>query len=822
MKQLMYILVACSLCMTGCRQEESLEGIAFGDDLQLNMQTDGLLDQYTVTTRGTDTKTPEEQEIKTLHVFIFDKDGNYLETADKHRYQGYRSITGGKTVMNIDREGWKDNEKAEHATVIVVANVETGTFWTETADTPPTNVKGRDELLSFHYKPLSSRYITQLPESGMPMFGRVDDINLTRSNKDNSINIPMKALMSRIDISLQIDGNNTDVTGTLPQLTVTECKVLNVPKATVFAEDLEKETNLSELEKDDYKLPQTSVQTIQNKKGKLEYTFYTFENLQNLLDEWTPVTNPEDGTVINWKNSEGLLYPDGIKDEEKQQYKPELADKDNSLAFQFQGHYITYNGASYEATYTLYLGADHTDDFKVMRNKQYKNDVTIKGIVKAGNNPEHITFDTRVNISSSNPYFVSILKDRKLDSHFNVIPMDIYFFNTNPSNPNPPQQSMKVKILDSDEVTWVRMERIPAVNMQYGTVPDVADDGPSLLAVPDEAGTWNTAGNGKRKYFTTDLVTHTLKNNTEITLDTHRDRIYFYVDENIEVWHLGDDPTKRTRTATVQLTYYEGGIEKGTRQLILEQAKLLEVKYLADDTGEDGDVANGMDTKCFYIEAYEEYLNHSDPLDEYESNQVYSGLPWENYSSGSGTQIGRLWVQNGKGENKYIQCQKNTYWGYDFTQEIVKNVEAVKGGSWLNPTYSYSHLNLNSKPQTAAGYCFIKNKRDENGSVPNPKWYLPGIRELERILRHYYVEYTDFQNNYYWSSAAGEGGRLMDDFQNLNRARATKAYIGTDGKFHYYESGDGHDYTHENGIGGAALRTQPLRIRAARIDANPQ
>ena len=199
------------------------------------------------------------------------------------------------------------------------------------------------------------------------------------------------------------------------------------------------------------------------------------------------------------------------------------------------------------------MGADHTDDFKVMRNKQYKNDVTIKGIVKAGNNPEHITFDTRVNISSSNPYFVSILKDRKLDSHFNVIPMDIYFFNTNPSNPNPPQQSMKVKILDSDEVTWVRMERIPAVNMQYGTVPDVADDGPSLLAVPDEAGTWNTAGNGKRKYFTTDLVTHTLKNNTEITLDTHRDRIYFYVDENIEVWNLGDDPTKRTRTATCLL-----------------------------------------------------------------------------------------------------------------------------------------------------------------------------------------------------------------------------------------------------------------------------
>ena len=815
MKQLMYILVACSLCMTGCRQEESLEGIAFGDDLQLNMQTDGLLDQYTVTTRGTDTKTPEEQEIKTLHVFIFDKDGNYLETADKHRYQGYRSITGGKTVMNIDREGWKDNEKAEHATVIVVANVETGTFQTETADTPPINVKGRDELLSFHYKPLSSRYITQLPESGMPMFGCVDNINLTRSNKDNSINIPMKALMSRIDISLQIDGNNTDVTGTLPQLTVTECKVLNVPKATVFAEDLEKETNLSELKKDDYKLPQTSVQTIQNKKGKLEYTFYTFENLQNLLDEWNPVTNPEDGTVINWENSEGLLYPDGIKDEEKQQYKPELADKNNSLAFQFQGHYITYNGASYEATYTLYLGADHTDDFKVMRNKQYKNDVTIKGIVKAGNNPEHITFDTRVNISSSNPYFVSILKDRMLDSHFNVIPMDIYFFNTNPSNPNPPQQSMKVKILNSDKVTWVRMEKIPAVNMQYGTVPDVADGGPSLLAVPDEAGTWNTAGNGKRKYFTTDLVTHTLKNNTEITLDTHRDRIYFYVDENIEVWHLGDDPTKRTRTATVQLTYYEGGIEKGTRQLILEQANLLEVTFHDsennegvnyDESGKKLDQAK----RIIYIEAYEEYLDHGDPLDEYNNNLVFTGLPWGGERKEVGqTRVGSVGSLGGIPVNKY--SYENVWWGFQFTPIIVDKTEKIQ------------NLTLNEKPETAAGYCYIKNKRNTDGTVTNPKWYLPGIRELERILEDYYIEYPEFQNNYYWSSAAGEDRIIGDWFmEDQQRARATKAYIGTDGKFHYYESGAGHDYTHENGIGGAALRTQPLRIRAARIDANPQ
>jgi len=798
MKQLKYIVAGCCALLMGCQQEEAWQNAGnYPDtgDLQLSIQTDGLLNQYTVTTRGTDVKTPEEQNIKTLHVFIFDANGNYLGTKDDHRYQGYRSLPDGKTVMNIDRQGWVDVTKAENATVIAVANVEPGTFTFDDANTPPTNVGNRDALVNFKYAPLTERYITQLPESGMPMYGRVDNVNLTSTNTLQSIDIPMKALMSRIDVSLQINSDNSDVTGTLPQLTVTSCKVLNVPKATVFTETSGAETDLSTLGKADYTFPSSSLKTIQNKKGTLEYTFYTFENLQE-------------------PKYPDYQYPDGITDDEKQQYKPELADQNNSIAFQFAGNYITYNGASYDATYTLYLGANHTNDFKVMRNKQYKNNVTIKGIVKAGNNPEHITFDTRVNVSASNPYFVSILKDRTLDSHFNVVPMDIYFFNANPSQT--PKQTMKVEILDAGTASWVRMERIPASDMEAGTAPSVSS-GPELMATNEE---WH-AGNGKRKYFTTDLVTTTLAGNTTVEVTSSRDRIYFYIDENLDVWHLGTTE-ERTRTATIKMTYYEDNVEKGTRELTLEQAKLLEVKYLEEDTGEDGDVENGMTNTCFYIEAYEEYLSHGDPLDEYTNNQIFTGLPWEDYSGGSGTQIGSLDVKNGHGQTiRNQKCQDNFYWGHDFTQEIVKSTEAIKEGDWWNPTYSYAHLNLNSKPVTAAGYCYIKNKRNADGSVPNPKWYLPGIRELERILRHYYIEYPEFQNNYYWSSAAGEGGTIWTGRQSLNHARATKAYI-KDGIFKYYNSGTNDIYTNENGTGGYAFRKTSLRIRAARIDADPQ
>lgn len=778
----------CVVTLFACQQEEEWDMAQQSkDEISLNISTTGLMNQYTVTTKGTDVKTTEEQEIKSLHVFIFDADGNYLEALDDHRYQGYRSITGGKTVMNIDREGWKEPDKAKTATVIVVANVEEGTFHGGSAGAHPENINNRNDIADFVYKPLKDRAITQLPESGMPMYGRVDEVDLTSSNKEQSIDIPMKALLARVDVSLEINSSSSDLTNTLPSLSVTECKVLNVPLATKFTQE-DAETNLDPetgMGKNEFTFPPTTVQTIYNKNGKLEYTFYTFENLQEPAR-----TEPEGG------------YPEGLTEDQKQRYKPELADKDNSMVFQLSGKYITYNGAAYDVIYSLYLGANHTNDFKVARNKQYKNNVTIKGIVDAGNNPEHVTFDTRVNVSASNPYFVSMLKDRTLDCHFNVVPMDIYFFQENPSSPV--TQKMKVEILDPTTANWVRMEKVTAQQMTDGTAPNDA-----CMATGEP---WH-AGNGKRKYFTTDLVTNTLSGNTSIEVDASRDRIYFYVDENLDVWHLGDSRDQRTRTATLKLTYYENDQEIGTRELVLEQSKLLEVQYIPGDEGDEG---AGMVGKVFYIEAYEEYLSHGDPLNEFTNNQIYTGLPWEDYTGGSGTTIGRY-------ETLGTKCSSNFYEGHPFTEKIAQEVEARRTGSgwpWNPYVYHYDHLDLNAKPKTAAGYCFIKNKRNADGSVPNPKWFLPGIRQLERILGHYYLEYTEFQNNYYWSSAAGEGGGIYDE--NPNYARATKAYIGTDGKFHYYNSGTGNIYDGDKGDGGFAPRKGVLRIRAARIDAEAQ
>ena len=131
MKKMLKIVWIVSLMFSlwACQQDEMMDNQSLYDESQsvpIRISTTGLMDQYTVTSRGTDVKTTDEQAINTLHIFIFDADGNYLEAADGKRYQGYRMLSEGNSVLNVDREGWADTQKASNAIVVAVANVEEG------------------------------------------------------------------------------------------------------------------------------------------------------------------------------------------------------------------------------------------------------------------------------------------------------------------------------------------------------------------------------------------------------------------------------------------------------------------------------------------------------------------------------------------------------------------------------------------------------------------------------------------------------------------------------------------------------------------------
>ena len=373
------------------------------------------------------------------------------------------------------------------------------------------------------------------------------------------------------------------------------------------------------------------------------------------------------------------------------------------------------------------------------------------------------------------------------DAHFCVTPMDVYLFEDPALNP---------KLTVSVDAGWVGMEKISAAHMEAGTVPD-----PS---VQHATGSW-TAGNGKRFYFTTGLVNELKdKNGGTVTADANRDRIYFYLDENL---------TMSNRQATVSLTYEDDETPPETRTLLLEQVHLIEIiVYNRNDNTNEWTTPR----QTIYMEQFEEYLQHYDPLDESATEQIYTGLPWivsgEKYATEAIPTLYSRWEIIPYTE--VAEPHKVYYEGLEYTDFMIQLTD-------------HQSMYLNGVPSSAFEYCYNKNKRTSGGTIPTPireggfaqrdwyedgsyslKWFLPGIRQMEDALKEQYTSYRVFQEELYWSSAAG----IRNSSQDSEHARAT----GVDSNGDYIHSNPG-----ESNPIGNKLRTDICRIRAFRTDRNP-
>ena len=387
---------------------------------------------------------------------------------------------------------------------------------------------------------------------------------------------------------------------------------------------------------------------------------------------------------------------------------------ENAAYVQLKTQYIDTQGDGRDVIYTLYLGANHTDNFAIERNHQYKNNIVIKGITQFDSDSGKFnTYDARVDMSANtSSYYISMLNEHALDAHFCVLPMDVYFFNTD--------ENTQLKIELDGNPEWIAMERIPADCMENGNLPTttIEKDNPLL-----STGVWH-AGHGKRSYFTPTLV-NALRNANqgEVTIENSRDRIYFYVDENLSA--------TQDRTVTIGLTYSDSKGTSKREELSITQTHFRPVEYYDEDYKEN---------RTIYMEQYEEYLDHYDPLDEFATEQRYEGLPWGVY----GITISNFTAWSGW-KRINVEAENNYYRGLEFTNKIISE----SGGS---------HMNLNDIPQSAAEYCYNRNKRDSEGIVSsnNQKWFLPGIRQMEYALTKYYNDFPEFQNYFYWSSSAAK------------------------------------------------------------------
>lgn len=786
--RMVWFLIA-GILLLGCSQEDLGDFPNEGNgELTLSMVADDLMPGELKTRAGSTrvVKDNEEMEINTLHVFIFGRDGEYVKAKEEHRYQGYTYLSGS-TTLRIDKEGFSEPDKAKGAFVCVVANVESGTF--HLSGDNPQEITNYQDFCEYCYRPQNyNGLLFDLPDEGMPMVG-IKEIDLVDSK--GSLDVELKALMARIDVNLSV--NNAQSTTDQPTILLKSVTMRNMVQGARLTAETSMdgtlaETNISSVGgvQDSDSERSLGNPVIYNHQAGKSFTFYVFENIRG----------------DNGSNEEEI-YPqdENFKPEYKQRYKPLFAQESATYA-QFDCLFTSYNGLTYDVTYNLYFGGDNVKDFKIRRNHIYTNDVVIKGLSNVGESGEKVIFDARVNVSTTtNAYFVSCLRERQLDAHFNVFPMDVYVMEKG--------CHVKIEIKNPETIDWIRMEQIPAENMANGSVPS------GLNGKAYAAGSAYTAGNGKRNYFTKDLLTSAekLKNNTSYDM-RHRDRVYFYVDEFLS--------TEEMRQATIGISL----IDDTSREVIesydveFDQYGLLEVEVRKGNEGYDkGDGYDSNEMKAtIYMERFEEYLNFSDPLEEYATDFVYSGLPWGAY-------------------DKKIGIERNNY--YNGKSATVGIVNAVS-----------DRPNLNKKPDTAAGYCWNKNKRDDdNGNISNPGWFLPGITQLESCLTQHYDKYPEFRGYYYWASAVAKAyytavwddddgddehvNSIVYEREATTRARATAVkgfdsngnaiYAGSDRTNHKTEwwqpdnyTWDNYEYT-DSRKGGRAWRTESLRIRACYV-----
>lgn len=687
---------------------------------------------HNVSTRGTDPKTAAEQQINNIHVFIFDETGQYLQASGSDAFQGYR-YQEGNTTMVLNRTLFENiKQDPRHATVVVLANMPKETFADEDKDAFPDGIDNLGALESYIFN--LPTFSATLPESGLPMMVRKDDVNLapddgTTTGSVRVETLQMESLMARIDLNFSLEPAQASGSKDYPSLRFDAVRVGNFPKggrvATQF-NDATTETSGVGLQE------ATAVEQLADFTGRYiregqpqTLTLYMFEHgrAAKALNEVV---------VEGEKPFPDGNYPQNITEAEKQRYKNWLAD-DEAAYIELEGIYTNHNDYKYKVTYRLYPGKDATADFTIKRNCQYKNNITVSGITVNGQGTEAL-LDTRVNIDTqANPYFIQMLREREHDAHFNVTPMDVYIYNGG---------SVKVEIVEPEQHKWIRMEPMKESPTAEGKIAAV------------------NAGDGKRDYFTTDLVTNTLKNNTSYTVTyptdgtgTHEERIYFYIDENVpdEKTNGKDIPD---REAEIKITYTrpegEEGIQTHTRVIPIRQAGMKLVNYSG----------NNISYK-FYIEAYEEYLNHYDGKDTY--NETYAGLEW-----------GFEGILTG--------LYENTGWAY-FPYGWRNTMTIMK--QFRNTSSEKDDITLNDKPRGATEYCYNKNKRNNNGKVETCHWYHPSIREIEQAMDQHYALYKEFQNNWYWGSNPGSYGAYKDE-NNMNTGLSDKDYITWTGEHPEY------------------------------------
>ena len=757
-----------------------------------DLQIVGRITQYSdcdVATRSK--KEGDEPKVTSMGLALFPIDdigkiGNCLY---------YDFELGGSIVFIVDRKNEVFNNYVDKKfAMYIFANMQ------DAEGFPTTSGAGVGKSLDYFTKcaAAASTTVKDVPANGFPMMGslgnnnntvtiagierdgktlvlkptqtdaNVDGLPLVEGQPTDNLEIPLKSMYAKFTFTIAVKPDQEIVGNKAPRFDLVSYEVNNIP-ATV---DSNSSTN------DDNAVIASSGAVAMGSyaQGATVATF-DFYLPERYLD---PSKSIDEVLPAELKNA-----PTEEKEKYQQRYKNLLTEGKMATYVNIKGKYTDHQENTYDVDYNIYLGGNNYDDFNIIRNTHYDNSVTIRGISASDDqsvNPGGISIDHRVNVNRSTPLVINLRRESLLDAHFEVRPLRLRLVGEN----IPTGTSATVTILNEDGTAnnvpgWIRLEA-------SGNSTDYITSGVSA---------------GKRMYFTTDLVTNTLKNNTNLTvsnLTAANQTLWIYVDENTDT---------KSRAAIVRVSY--DGVNKDFE---IVQHGLFKV------TGAD----SGRD---YYIEQYEEYLYNYDAEDSYGQTKQ-EGMPWglngvqlshihDSFICGETNSDWTTYITNnpikydfyiGKHDDDNDSSDEYTkdggtlhnFAGWDFTKEIAENSNA-----------GFTKLTLAETANSAVEYCYNRNKRQPDGTIKEEDivWYLPSADELEDFIVPAYSTFEEFQDNYYWTSQpayirnafyyeyynGAKNERNREDTyvfvtyeDNKTHARATKV-VYNNSKYDYVQSG---------------------------------
>lgn len=720
------------LLMTACTAEDELVTTSKNTLQVVGRVTE--FKEHTVTSRAL--KTNEEAKINNMSLFIFEEDGTCVSA---------QFVSSSRPVFVIDRSKLTSFD-VDNAQIYMLANV-------AEMETMKDDIETLTDLQNFT---CAVTGIAAVPSGGFPMMGHMDDVNLTESNANLAavLEIPLTNLYAKMVFNLQVNTLQS-VVGFVPTFRLDSWEVHNVPQIVAIAES--EVTNVSSYYAEAISSSNYTGSNPVSGSNTLSFSFYLPEHKVN---------------ANSWDE-----YPSGIDDNEKQRFKPlRVADGTKPTFVRIKGSFTNHQGHMQSVSYDIYLGLDNWENFQVLRNYQYNNNVVIKGITNTTDGKEEtISIDHRVNVEQSE-FMVAMERETMLDSHFEVRPMRVTLKNGG-----------KVVANVQSGCDWIRLE--------------------TKTSATDSDATYCT--NGKRKYFTTSLMNEL--GNTATVLSNADNCIWAYIDENTNIQHAQDG----VRTATVTFNYYaEANADVSTATPTKTETYIFAQRYLYPvKVDRDGD---GTKETTYYIEYFEEYLHDFDSDNDFNQTD-YDGMAWgldgEQLShlykaayvtsSNDGIWEWILGLFGWKAEdfvNSIETSNASIYYDFYLTRDNPESPEATKrnfsGYEFTQEIVDYAgidekKLSLVDIPESAIEYCYNKNKRTNAGAVSDVRWYMPSIDEIEEITMAAYTDFDVFQDKYYWASqpafvnndltveGKGSWGSNIDaegsySSDDLNRARATK------------------------------------------------